>query len=176
MPAYNYYGGNYGSPYNAWAYPQNGFQNQPVMQQSIPQTQTAPQTYPTINSSGIIWVSGAQEAQMYPIAPNNAVALWEKTGKTIYLKQADATGKPTITVYDLAERAESVSESSGNSGESNSFATKDELGKVVGVVQGLNDLLGSIKTDVDTMKGDMYGIAGQKKKAARKSEVTEDDA
>ena len=182
MPAYNYYGGNYGSPYGAWGYPQNGFQGQPMMQQpvQVPQVQPTPaaQTYSPamINSSGIIWVSGAQEAQMYPIAPNNAVALWEKSGKTIYLKQADATGKPTITVYDLVERTESASEISNSTGENNEFATKDDLGKVVGVVQGLNDLLGSIKTDVDTMKGDMYGIAGQKKKGVRKSEVAEDDA
>lgn len=186
MAAYNFYGGNYGNPYNqnSGYYPSAGFQGQPMMptQQpmQIPQTPAiqTPQSYsPMMNSSGIIWVSGAQEAQMYPIAPNNAVALWEKTGKTIYLKQADATGKPMITVYDLVERTENTSDTSATSGENNlDFATKDDLGKVVGVVQGINDLLGSIKNDVDTMKGDMYGIAGQKKKSGRKAEAVDDDA
>ena len=96
MAAYNYYGQSYGNPYGAF-YPQ-GFQ--PMMQQGMPNVpqmqspvQTAPQSYsPAINQSGIIWISGLQEAQMYPIAPNNAVALWEKSGKVIYLKQADHDG------------------------------------------------------------------------------------
>lgn len=167
------------------AYPYTSYQNPfqqgyyPVYQQPQYQQVQQPvqqQTYsPVINQSGIIWISGESEAAMYPIAPNNAVALWEKSGKTIYLKSADATGKPTMRVYDLVERAETASDASSASGDKLPvYATKDELSAVVGVVKGFDELLGSLKSDIDTMKGDMYGIAG-KKKTTRKQEVTEDE-
>ena len=168
------------------AYPYNSYQNpwqqgyypmyqQPQYQQvQQPVQQSVQQTQP-MYSSGIIWVSGLMEAQAYPIAPNNAVALWAKDGKTIFLKQADATGKPTMTVYDLVERAETASDGVSASGDKlPAYATKDELSAVVGVVKGFDELLGSIKSDIDTMKGDMYGIAG-KKKTTRKQEAVEDE-
>ena len=174
MAAYPYYGMNYGNPYGAY-YPQ-GYQ--PVMQpQTVPNVpqvqspvQTAPQSYsPAINQSGIIWISGMQEAQMYPVGPNAAVALWQKDGKTIYLKQADATGKPTMTVYDLVERKESASDTSAASGDkSPDYATKDDLSTIIGAVKGLAG-------EVEQMKGDLYGVAGRKK-AVKKAEAMEDDA
>lgn len=155
---------NYNNPYQQNYYQPN---YQP------PQNIVQPQSYsPAINQNGIIWISGESEAAMYPIAPNNAVALWEKSGKTIYLKQADATGKPTITVYDLVERAHSASETSDN--KTTEYATKSDLSAVVGVVKGFDELITSIKSDIDTMKGDMYGIAG-KKKAKKTAEVAEDE-
>ena len=108
-------------------------------------------------AAGIIWVSGAQEAQMYPVAPNNAVALWEQSGKTIYLKSADATGKPTMRVYDLVERTETASAALGNQDEKvHDYATKEELSAVA---LAIKNVLG----DIEQMKGDLYGVAGRKK-------------
>lgn len=52
----------------------------------------------------MVWVSGEQEAMGYLVAPNSAVALWDSNAPTIYLKQADASGKPSIKVFDLVER------------------------------------------------------------------------
>ena len=53
---------------------------QPVYQptfQNYPQQNYTPQNIP---QSGIIWVSGEQEAQSYPVGPNAAVALWDSNG------------------------------------------------------------------------------------------------
>lgn len=131
------------------------------------QTQQMP-TNQSPTTSGIIWVSGLNEAQMYPVAPNNAVALWEQSGKTIHLKSADATGKPTLKSYDLVERNQSVPEASSGQGEKTiDYVTKDELGKITGVLE-------SIRGDLETMKGDLYGVAGRKK-STKKVEVMEDD-
>lgn len=164
------------------AYPYTSYQNpwqqgyypmyQPVQQpvQQVPQ-----QPYnPVANQSGIIWVSGANEAQMYPLAPNNAVALWSRDGKTIYLKQADATGKPSMKVYDLVERAESVSDGASDADKQTAYATKDELKAVVDAVRGIDSYVSSMKSDIDKMSGDLYGIAG-KKKSAKKKEEDEDE-
>lgn len=145
-PFYNYYNNPY-QPVGFNPYLQN-----------IPQQNSQP-----IQQSSIVWVNGVQDAQMYPIAPNAAVALWEKTGKTIYLKQADATGKPTITIYDLVERV-STNEQSEATGVS--YATKDDLVEVANIVS-------SVKTDIDAMKADLYGIAGKSKMT--KKGVSEND-
>lgn len=149
-------------------YPQYFPNNYQPMQQ--PQ-----QTYnPVANQSGIIWVSGDQEASLYPIAPNNAVALLARDGKTIYLKSADATGKPSMKVYDLVERAETASDASTDAdGKQTAYATKDELKAVVDAVRGIDSFVSSIKTDVDKMSGDLYGIAGKKK--AKKTVGAEED-
>lgn len=147
-------------PYSGYL-PQN---YQPVIQAQ--QMQPQPQTFQGQNS--IIWVSGMQEAQMYPVAPNNAVALWEQSGKTIYLKSADATGKPTMRVYDLVERTETASTASVPSDmKTADYATKEELSAIAVAIK---NVLG----DIEQMKGDLYGVAGRKK-AVKKAEVVEDD-
>ena len=133
--------------------------------QAMMQPQQTPQVQgPT--TSGIIWVSGAQEAGMYPVSPNNAVALWEQSGKTIYLKSADATGKPTMRVYDLVERTDSSAAAPASPDDKTGYATKDDVAALAGAVK-------SILGDIETMKGDLYGLSGKRKTA--KKEVSEDD-
>lgn len=169
----------YQNPYQSY-YPAN---YQPVYQQGYqqPTQQAQPQIpqqsfSPAINQSGIIWISGLQEAQMFPCGPNSAVALWQKDGKTIYLKQADATGRPTLTVYDLVERTEAPSDSAnGGDNKVPAYATKDELGAVVGVVKDYSEALKRIQSDIDGMKGDLYGAVGKRKPVKKNVEV-EDDA
>lgn len=90
--------------------PYNMYQAYPFFQPAVqPQAMQTPQQIPAVQpmqtaQSGIIWVSGEQEASMYPIAPNSAVTLWSQSEAVVYLKQADASGKPTMRTYDLVER------------------------------------------------------------------------
>ena len=143
--------------------------------QNYQQTQQQPQ-------STIIWVSGDKEASMYPVAPNNAVALWSQTEPIVYLKQADASGKPTMKIYDLVERTTAPAGSSqAADGKTHDYATKDDLSGVLGAVKGFDGLVGGLKqeinglkADIETIKGDMYGIAG-KKKIVKKPEAAEDE-
>lgn len=145
-----------------------------IPQQNYPQTAQTPTPAPT-NPTSIIWVRNAQEAAMYPLAPNNAVALWDSGSPVIYLKQADASGKPTMKTYDLVERAESpVEASEAKPDKTVSYATKEDLGAVVGVVKDFDKAIGSLRSEIDSMKGDLYGIAGQKKKPAP-AKKTEDE-
>lgn len=136
---------------------------QPPQQQSFAPAQT-----------GIIWVSGEREAQMYPVAPNNAVTLWSQTEPVVYVKQADSTGKPTMKVYDLIERNVSGSDASEKQGDkSDQYVRKSDLAEIVGAVKGFSGVIDSLKSDLDAIKSDMYGIAG-KKKIVKKVEVEED--
>ena len=78
--------------------------NQQVNGQTV-QTSTpaaAPPAPP--QNSGVIWVSGKEEADKWPIAFGCAVALWDANNPVIYLRQADSAGKPSTKVYDLVER------------------------------------------------------------------------
>ena len=75
---------------------QNQFQPMQQPQQFQPQ-QNPP-------APSIVWVQSEQEALNYLVAPNSAVTLWDSNSPVVYLKQADASGKPSIKIYDLVER------------------------------------------------------------------------
>ena len=151
----------YQTPYQSY-YPTN---YQPVYQQGYQQQQAQQQqavSQPT--NTGRIWVNGKSEAEFYPVAPNTAVDLWDRNGTTLYQKRADATGRPSIVVCDIVERAETAQDS-GNSGDNKvpAYATKDELGVVVGAVKDYSEALSNIKNEIETIKGDLYGVAGRKR-------------
>lgn len=80
---------------------QNQFQPMQQPQQFQPQ-QFQPQQNPPAPS--IVWVQSEQEALNYLVAPNSAVTLWDSNSPVVYLKQADASGKPSMKIYDLVER------------------------------------------------------------------------
>ena len=142
----------------------------PYQQAFYQPTQILPQTQ---QPTSIIWVNNEREAQMYPVAPNNAVTLWNQTDPVVYLKQADATGKPTLKTYDLVERTTGASTAtSATDVKTPAYATKDELSAVAASIKGYNADLSSVRAEIDTLKQDVYGLAGKRKK---KAEV-EDDA
>lgn len=101
-------------------------------QQMMPQM---PQQMPLQNpiaQGGVQWVSGEQEARNWIIAPNAAVALWDSSAPTVYLKQADASGKPSLKIYDLVERAETPP--AGVQKTSVEFVTRKEFDALASIV------------------------------------------
>ena len=63
--------------------------------------------------------------------------MWDSTAPTVYLKQADASGKPTLKIYDLVERTETASNASQKPGVE--FVTREEfdrLAALVGEIKG----------------------------------------
>ena len=108
-----------------------------MRQQQMPMMQTPQAPQNPIAQSGVQWVSGEQEARNWMIAPNAAVALWDSTAPTVYLKQADASGKPTLKIYDLVERAETPRTAPQEKGVE--FVTRkefDALAALVGEIKG----------------------------------------
>ena len=131
-----------------------------------PVQQPATQAQAT-NPSSILWVRNNQEAAMYPVAPNNAVALWDSGSPVIYLKQADASGKPTMKTFDLVERIEKPTESvSVQAGTDITYATKDELAALAGVVRDVDGVISELKDEVNNLKA---------KTPVRKKKEVEDD-
>lgn len=128
MAINNYY------PFNNPYQPQ--YVNPYLQQQQVVQPQAQQNTQPSIN-----WVSGDREAAAYPVAPNNAVALWSQSEPVVYLKQADATGKPNMKIYDLVERKQSIQ----TAGDDKLFATREEL-------DHLREEIGSLKAELSKKK------------------------
>ena len=156
----------YQNPYLTYGYSQPYPQIQQPAPQPAPMTpaQTAPQ-------NSIIWVASDKEAAMYPIAPNAAVTLWSQSEPVVYLKQADASGKPILKTYDLVERTDDAPRQAERSEE---YATKTDLSAVVGVMNNYKDAISTLRSDIETIKADMYGIAG-KKKAQKKTEEADEE-
>ena len=96
----------YQNPYYPQPMPDNLMQ---MRQQQMMQPAPPPVPQNPVATGGVQWVSSEQEARGYLIAPNSAVALWDSTAPTVYLKQSDASGKPTLKIYDLVERVETAS-------------------------------------------------------------------
>lgn len=125
----------YQNPYYPQPMPDNLMQ---MRQQQIPQIpQQMPQMANPIPQSGVQWVNGEMEARNWMVAPNAAIALWDSSAPTVYLKQADASGKPTLKIYDLVERVETGASAAQKDGVE--FVTREEfdrLAALVGEIKG----------------------------------------
>ena len=101
--AYYNYNGAFPPPY------QPAYYGQQQMMQQAPQPQMQ-QQQPAQSQQSIVWVNGIEEANSFMIMPNNAVQLWDRNGKSVYVKSADATGMPQMRIYDLIERSQARQE------------------------------------------------------------------
>lgn len=172
--------------------PNNYYQNPYIQnysqqfQQQIPQ-QMQPNNQPYVNGvgqyqpnqqnqpimqNGLIWVDGINDVNQFPVAPNNTVRLWHKNGRIVYYKTADASGRPFIEAYDLIKR-ESLDDAEPNKKEQE-YALKSDLASFASAVSGINQIVSTLRSDVDAIKGDVYGLAG-KKKTAKKTVTEEND-
>lgn len=119
----------YQNPYYPQPMPDNLMQ---MRQQQMMQPTPPPVPQNPVATGGVQWVSSEQEARGYLIAPNSAVALWDSTAPTVYLKQADASGKPTLKIYDLVERAETPRTAPQEKGVE--FVTREEFDRLAALV------------------------------------------
>ena len=176
MP-YPYYTPQYNfNPYSYGYQPQQMAQQpiqQPQMMQPVQNTQNNVQPSPTQISN--VWIYNESEISNYPIAPNNAVRFWIANKQVFYEKSADATGKPTLKVYEYAERTEQPADGSKNEGGKDTpYATKEDVAALASVVKGFDGMIASMRGDIEKMSGDLYGLAGSKKKPTKKAESEEE--
>ncbi len=119
----------YQNPYYPQPMPDNLMQ---MRQQQMMQPAPPPVPQNPVATGGVQWVSSEQEARGYLIAPNSAVALWDSSAPTVYLKQSDASGKPTLKIYDLVERAETPRTAPQEKGVE--FVTREEFDRLAALV------------------------------------------
>ena len=73
-----------------------------AQQPMMPHPQQPAQQQP---QSGLIWVQGEAGAKSCMVANGNSVLLMDSESQTFYLKSADASGMPSMRVFDYHERA-----------------------------------------------------------------------
>lgn len=140
--AYTPYG--WQNPYYAQPMPDNLAQ---LRQQQMPPMIVPQPPQNPVAQSGVQWVSGEQEARNWMIAPNAAVALWDSSAPTVYLKKADASGKPSLTIYDLVERAETPR--TAPTTDPVKFVTREEFDALAAVVDGMKGKKKTKEADAD---------------------------
>lgn len=82
----------YGYPYNGMVAPQNPTPSYQPMQPYQPDPMTQ--------------VQGIGAAKAFNVPPNGRAVLWDSEAQTIYIKQVDAIGHPTLTILDYTIRKE----------------------------------------------------------------------
>jgi hypothetical protein len=103
------------------------------------------QNQPVMQGSGIIWVNSDAEADNYPLAPNNAITLWHRTPPVVYFKQADASGRPSMRIYDLVERKNVPAEEQRRTNVE--YATRQDMSAVEESIKELRAELKILKKD-----------------------------
>lgn len=73
-------------------------QNMPMNQFQMPQT--APASQSMASPDDRIWVQGEDSAKAYLVAPSSFVRLWDSSSNRFYEKKADASGRPTMEVFE----------------------------------------------------------------------------
>lgn len=113
-------------------------------QQPIQNAQMPMQGQPT---NDFLWVLNENEATSYPVAPNNAVTLWDKNLPTIYIKSVNAQGVPSMRVLDFVERtATNQTPPVGTAFNSpDNFVTLDSFNALKGDVEALRGKLDELK-------------------------------
>lgn len=100
------------SPPGATPLPYNPQQNAPA----------APQP----NSNAIIWVQGEAGAKSYLVAPNSAVLLMDSDAMRFYMKSADASGIPSLRIFEYNEVLPTGSQSMPAAKENDRYITREE--------------------------------------------------
>ena len=121
----------------AYGFPMNNYQNQMYYPQIQNQTQNVQN-----NTSSIIWVQGEAGAKSYLVSPNTTVALWDSESPTIYLKSADASGMPSIKIYDYKQRETTVLNNTES--KSSDFATQSDINTLREEINGLKSKIESL--------------------------------
>lgn len=140
--AYTPYG--WQNPYYAPPMPDNLAQ---LRQQQMPPMMAPQPPQNPMAQTGVQWVSGEQEARNWMLAPNAAVALWDSSAPTVYLKKADASGKPSLTIYDLVERAETPR--TAPTADPVKFVTREEFDALAAVVDSMKGKKKAKEADAD---------------------------
>lgn len=121
-----------------------GYQPMQMYQpQQMPQQVGTQMSQPQQASTDIKWVQGEAGAKSYMVAPNTSVTLWDSESHTIYIKSANASGLPSMTVIDYTIRND-ASQGKPVYAESE-FATKDDVSLLKEEIEALKAKLEPVK-------------------------------
>ena len=124
------------NPYNMMYPYQQPVVREPITPQGVMQT-------PMMQNDSMIWVQGEEGMKSYRVAPNATVPLWDSERQTIYLKSADAMGRPSVEYIDYTIREKS--KPAPNDGQT--YVTKDEFDKLNSQLSDISNQLKQLRTN-----------------------------
>lgn len=95
---------SYFTPYPSGGYSPPGINNMPYTPQmngGVSQLPYSP--VQSQNNNGLIWVQGEAGAKAYLIVPGSTVMLMDSEAMRFYLKSADASGVPSLRIFEYNE-------------------------------------------------------------------------
>ena len=111
--------------------------------------QVYPQSYPQYQQQNnpIIWMQGIEAARAYPVAPNGQVVLFDSEQQCIYLKTADAQGRPSMRILDYTIRSEQPKTAQNAlSGNNTQVPTREDI-------SALQSQIDSLKQQIEQLGG-----------------------
>lgn len=105
----------------------------PAQQPVTPQMPPAQQP----GQSPIIWVQGEAGAKSYMVAPGSSVMLMDSERSTFYIKTADASGMPSMRVFDYAERTAQPQQAQNAQQPMAEYVTRGEFEALAARIDGL---------------------------------------
>ena len=88
----------------AYYNPYNPYNTAGFAPQNPPMAGYVPQTPQPFQGDPMTQVQGIGAAKAYNVPPNGRAVLWDSEAQTIYVKQVDAVGHPTLTILDYTIR------------------------------------------------------------------------
>lgn len=83
-------------------------------------------------------MQGIEAARAYPVAPNGQVVLFDSEQQCIYLKTADAQGRPSMRILDYTIRSEAPKTAQNAlSGTNTDIPTRQDLNALQGQIDAL---------------------------------------
>lgn len=138
---------------------------QPMTQQMQPQAATQPQLQlqQSYQQNGFVRVRDENEARMYPVAPGNSITFVNENApycytKTVNMGQLD---RPIFEKYRLVREDDGPAQP--ETAHKPAEAPPIDLSKYA-----LASDLESFRAEIETIKSDLYGLAGKKKAAIKK--------
>lgn len=113
----------------------NGYNPMPYANPYSPQMGYSPQapTFTPPHSGGdtINWVLGEAGAKAYMVAPGATVLLMDRDQPVLYIKTVDASGMPSLRIFDYVERNASRIPQNAQEPEPDKYITRAEFEEFV---------------------------------------------
>lgn len=92
-------------------------------------------------NNGVVWVQGIEGAKAHPVTAGQSVLMMDSDSDCLYLKSADASGMPSLRVFDYVERKTSQKPQNEDMSaflteeDLSDYATKDDLKKAISALE-----------------------------------------
>lgn len=98
---------------------------------------------------GVVWVQGIEGAKAHPVGPGQSALMMDSEANCLYLKSADASGMPSLRVFDYTERI--ATPQKAQNGDVSDFITKEDV-LAYATKEDLETAISELKEELKSLK------------------------